>query len=88
MGTECSRHTFSYSGINGLGHFIHTYACDGNPLPTFQGEPKRVNIPNDIDVFTTDIWENLNQQNKIALYVRYTDLKTGEIENRIINKNK
>ena len=85
-GTECNRYTFSYTALPGLGHFIHTYVTDGNPIPTFQGEPERVVIPNDIDEFTNDIWENLNEQNKIAIYVRFTDLETGETENRMINK--
>lgn len=85
-GTQCNRYTFSYTAISGLGHFIHTYVTDGNPIPTFQGEPERINIPNDIDEFTNDIWTNLNEQNKIAIYVRFVDLATGEIENRMINK--
>lgn len=88
MGTACNRYTFSFTALKGLGHFIHTYVCDGNPIPTFQGEPERVFIPNDIDAFTKEIWENLDADNKISLYVRYTDLKTGKEENRLINKNK
>jgi len=87
-GSACNRYTFSYPALKGLGHFIHTYACDGNPLPTFQGEPERVAIPDQIDDLVQDIWENLNEENKISLYVRYIDLKTGTIENRMINKNK
>ena len=87
-GSQCNRYTFSYNTLKGLGHFIHTYNCDGNPIPTFTGEPERVAIPNDIDAFTNEIWENLNEQNKISLYVRYTDLKTGSYEDRMINKNK
>ena len=87
-GTECNRYTFSYNPLAGLGHFIHTYNCDGNPIPTFTGEPERVAIPNDIDEFTNNIWDNLNEQNKISLYVRYVDLKTGSYEDRMINKNK
>lgn len=86
-GSGCNRYTFDYSPLNGLGHFIHTYACDGNPLPTFFGEPERVTIPDDIEEFTSDIWENLNSENKISLYVRYIDLATGREENRMINKN-
>ncbi len=86
-GTACNRYTYSYPSLSGLGHFIHTYQHDGNPIPTFCGEPERVIIPDSIDEFTKDIWENLNQQNKISLYVRYIDLETGEIENRMINKN-
>ncbi len=87
-GTACNRYFFSYPSLAGLGHFIHTYVCDGNPIPTFQGEPERVATENDIDVFTTKLWENLNEDNKISLYVRYTDLASGEIESRMINKNK
>lgn len=86
QGNECNRYTFSYTALNGLGHFIHTYVTDGNPIPTFQGEPERINIPDDIDQFTNDIWTNLNENNKIALYVRFVDLATGETENRMINK--
>ncbi|MBP3415566.1 MAG: IMP cyclohydrolase [Clostridia bacterium] len=87
-GTACNRYTFSYKPLAGLGHFIHTYVCNGNPIPTFQGEPERVAIPNDIDEFTDKLWANLNEDNKISLYVRYIDLATGEVENRLINKNK
>jgi len=86
-GSECNRYTFSYNSLPGLGHFIHTYECDGNPIPTFQGEPERVQIPNDIDEFANEIWNNLNEQNKISLYVRYIDLETGKIKNKLINKN-
>ncbi len=87
-GTACNRYTFSYAALPGLGHFIHTYVCDGNPIPTFQGEPERVIIPDDIDYFTNSLWDALNADNKISLYVRYTNLATGEVENRMINKNK
>lgn len=86
-GTACNRFNYSYKSLAGLGHFIHTYVCDGNPIPTFQGEPERVEIPNDIDEFTNDIWINLNDANKISLYVRYINLETGEETNRMINKN-
>lgn len=88
MGSACNRYTFSYAPLSGLGHFIHTYVCDGNPIPTFQGEPERVEIPNDIDEFTNKLWDALNEDNKISLYVNYTCLKTGEQKTRIINKNK
>ena len=71
-----------------MGHFIHTYVCDGNPIPTFQGEPERVQIPNDVDEFAKTLWDNLNADNKISLYVRYIDLKTGAEESVLINKNK
>lgn len=79
---------FEYPASSGLGHFIHTYVCDGNPIPTFQGEPERVMIPNNIDQFTDSLWNSLDRDNKISLYVRYTDLKTGKEENRLININK
>ena len=86
-GSACNRYTFTYPALSGLGHFIHTYVCDGNPIPTFQGEPERVAIDNDIDAFTNDLWNALDDNNKISLYVRYTDLATGECESRMINKN-
>lgn len=87
-GSDCARFTFDYPSKAGLGHFIHTYVTDGNPIPTFQGEPERVAVPDDIDEFADKIWNNLNEDNKISLYVRYTDIATGETESRIINKNK
>ncbi len=86
-GSECCRYNFSYPSVNGLGHFIHTYVCDGNPIPTFQGEPERVAVGNDIDEYADKLWNALNEQNKISLFVRYTDLTTGEYTQRIINKN-
>lgn len=86
-GSACSRYTFSYPSLAGVGHFIHTYVCDGNPIPTFQGEPERVEIPDDIDTFTEKLWNALDKDNKISLFVRYTDLSTGEKEERMINKN-
>ena len=87
-GTACNRYNFSYSPIAGLGHFIHTYITDGNPIPTFCGEPERIFIPSDIDCFTDKLWNALDRENKIALYVRYVDLATGKTETRLINKNK
>jgi len=87
-GSECNRYTFSYKPLAGLGHFIHTYVCDGTPIPTFQGEPERIAIPDDIDEFTDKLWNNLDADNKISLYVRYVDLDGGKTENRLINKNK
>ena len=87
-GTFCNRYTFSYGASAGLGHFIHTYVCDGNPIPTFQGEPERVAMDDDIDAFTTDLWNALDAENRISLYVRYTDLETGEAQSRMVNKNK
>ena len=86
-GTACNRYTFSYAALPGLGHFIHTYVCDGNPIPTFQGEPERVAIPDDMDAFTEELWGALDADNKISLYVRYVDLATGVARNRLINKN-
>jgi len=86
-GTKCNRFFYEYSAISGLGHFIHTYINDGDPLPTFMGEPERVNIPKDIDEFTDEIWDSLNEENRISLYVRYTDMLTGEYEDRLINKH-
>lgn len=86
-GSACSRYTFSYPALAGLGHFIHTYVTDGNPIPTFQGEPERVAIPDDIDAFTDSLWNALDADNKISLYVTYVDLATGKTEERLINKN-
>lgn len=86
-GSACNRFTYFYAPIAGLGHFLHTYVTDGNPIPTFQGEPERVAIPDCIDEFTDRIWESLDENNKISLYVRYTDLATGEYTDRIVNKN-
>lgn len=86
-GSFCNRFTFSYQPKAGLGHFIHTYVCDGNPIPAFQGEPERVAIVNDIDAFTSELWNALDENNKISLYVRYIDLTTGAETNRMINRN-
>ena len=86
-GSNCARYFFDYPSKAGLGHFLHTYICDGNPVPTFCGEPERVAIDNDIEKFTDKIWNSLNGDNKISLYVRYVNLKTGEVKNRLINKN-
>ena len=86
---QCDRYTFSYDApVAGEGHFIHTYMKDGNPLPSFEGEPTWVKIAGNIDEFTDMIWNNLNQDNKVSLFVRYIDIATGEYETRIINKNK
>ena len=86
---SCCRYTFTYENpVNGEGHFIHTYMHDGNPLPSFEGEPKLVGVPNDIDAFTKDVWESLNEDNKVSLFVRYIDIATGEYGTRIVNKNK
>ncbi len=86
-GSDCARYTFSYPSKAGLGHFIHTYVTDGNPIPTFQGEPERVVIPDSIDEFADEIWNYLDENNKISLYVRYTDLTDGSYEEKLINKN-
>ena len=87
-GSACARFFWEYPATAGLGHFLHTYVCDGNPvIPTFQGEPERVEMDNDIDAFTAQLWDNLNENNKISLFVRYTDLKTGEYQQRILNKH-
>ena len=86
-GSACNRFFYEYSSIAGLGHFIHTYVTDGNPIPTFQGEPERISVPNDIDALTSDIWENLDEANKISLYVRYVNLADGTYTERMINKN-
>ena len=87
--SSCNRYTFAYENPkSGEGHFIHTYEQDGNPLPTFCGEPRRIEIPNDIDIFTDEIWKNLNENNKISLFVRFVSLLDGEREDRMINKNK
>ena len=87
-GCACNRYFYEYEALDGVGHFIHTYVCDGNPIPTFQGEPERVKIPSDIDAFTSEIWNSLNEQNKISLYVRYTSIEDGSETDRLINKNK
>lgn len=87
-GSACNRYTFSFAALPGLGHFLHTYVCDGNPLPTFQGEPERVSVPDDIDAFTASLWDALDAENRISLYVRYTNLETGAEENRLINQNR
>ncbi|MBO2516125.1 MAG: inosine monophosphate cyclohydrolase [Clostridiales bacterium] len=86
-GSDCARYEFSYPSRAGLGHFIHTYVTDGNPIPTFQGEPERIDIPNDVKAFTDKLWGALNEQNKISLYVRAVDLADGNTENYMINKN-
>ena len=86
-GTACLRQTFEYPGQAGLGHFLHTYQCDGSPIPSFEGEPTPVTIEGDIDTFTSSLWESLNQDNKVSLFVRFTDLATGQAQTRIVNKN-
>ena len=87
-GSACNRFTYSYAPKNGLGHFLHTYVCDGSPIPTFQGEPERIAVCDDIAEMTDRIWNALNGENKISLYVRYIDLKTGDTEDRLVNKHR
>lgn len=84
----CNRYTYTYDRpIAGKGRFIHTYMHDGNPLPSFEGEPEVVEIPNTIDEFTDLIWNSLNAENKVSLFVRYIDIATGKYETKILNKN-
>lgn len=84
----CNRYTFAYENpVAGEGHFIHTYMHDGNPLPSFEGEPKLVSIPDDINAFTDLLWSSLNEDNKVSLFVRYIDLASGTYETKIVNKN-
>lgn len=88
-GASCNRYTFAYENPKaGEGHFIHTYMQDGDPLPSFEGEPKLVGIDGNIDIFTKQVWDNLNEDNKVSLFVRYINITTGKYETRIINKNK
>lgn len=82
------RYFFEYSDpIAGQGHFIHTYRCDGNPVPSFEGEPEQVEIDGTLDEFTNAVWESLNIDNKVSLFTRFIDLETGKFETRIVNKN-
>lgn len=84
----CNRYTFAYENpVNGEGHFIHTYMQDGDPLPSFEGEPKLVGVEDDIETFTGRVWDSLNEDNKVSLFVRYINIETGEYETRIVNKN-
>ena len=86
---SCNRYTFAYeNAAAGEGHFIHTYMHDGNPLPSFEGEPKLVAIPDDIEEFTKMLWESLNEDNKVSLFVRYINIADGTYETKIVNKNK
>lgn len=86
---SCNRFTFTYNNpIDGEGHFIHTYMCDGNPLPSFEGEPKLISIEGNISEFGDSLWENLNEDNKVSLFVRYINLSDGTFESKIYNKNK
>ena len=84
----CNRYTFTYDNpVAGEGHFIHTYKCDGNPLPSFEGEPKLVNILDDMEAYVELFWNSLNEENKVSLFVRYIDIATGTYETKIVNKN-
>ena len=84
----CNRYTFTYDNpVAGEGHFIHTYKCDRNPLPSFEGETKLVNILDDMDAYTELLWNSLNEENKVSLFVRYIDIATGTYETKIVNKN-
>lgn len=86
--SSCNRFTYAYNNPKaGEGRFIHTYMGDGNPLPSFEGEPTLVDISGDIDAFTELVWNNLNEENKVSLFVRYIDIETGKYETRIVNKN-
>lgn len=88
-GDNTLRFTFTYDNpVKGEGRFIHTYMGDGNPLPSFEGEPELIEINGNIDEFTDDIWNSLNSENKVSLFVRFIDIETGKFEERIINKNK
>lgn len=84
---SCLRYFFEYTAVAGLGHFIHTYKCDGNPIPSFEGEPTPVEIDGDIDTFTQMIWSHLNADNKVSLFTRFINLEHGTEESRIVNKN-
>lgn len=86
---SCSRYTFSYDNpVAGEGRFIHTYQCDGSPLPSFEGEPKLIAVGDDMDAFAQTLWSSLNEENKVSLFVRYIDIATGKYDTVIINKNK
>ena len=84
----CCRYTFAYENpAAGEGHFIHTYMGDGDPLPSFEGEPKLIGVPDDMEAFTDLLWNSLNEENKVSLFVRYIDIETGKYETKIVNKN-
>ena len=86
-GEKCGRYTFSYEPEPGVGHFIHTYMHDGDPIPSFEGEPERVIIGSDIDAFTEEIWDSLDNDNRVSLYVRYICLNDHSVKEKIINSN-
>lgn len=87
-GTVCTRNYFNYQSLNGVGHFIHTYQCDGNPLPTFEGEPRKIEIIGDLEEIVNNVWNNLNEENKISILGKSIDLETLDVKTVIINKNK
>ena len=87
-GDSCLRYFFEYAAVPGLGHLIHTYKGDGDPIPSFEGEPVPVEMDGDLDSFTQMIWDSLNEDNKVSLFTRFIDLESGKAESRIINKNK
>ena len=87
-GDSCLRFFFEYAAVPGLGHLIHTYKGDGDPIPSFEGEPVPVEMDGDLDSFTQMIWDSLNEDNKVSLFTRFIDLESGKAESRIINKNK
>ena len=83
----CQRYTYSYSPIQSKGHFIHTYKCDGNPIPSFYGEPEEVTLPNTAKELCDLVWNNLNEDNKVSLFVRVVPLDGSAAEEIIVNKN-
>jgi hypothetical protein len=87
-GSVCNRYFYNYCAVDGIGHFIHTYKCDGNPIPSFYGEPEEIALPNTAEELAALCWENLNEDNKVSLFVRTVELDSGEAKNIIINKNK
>lgn len=88
-GNSCQRFFYEYSSpINGMGHFIHTYKGNGEPIPSFEGEPVSVNINDDINTFADNIWNSLNSDNKVSLFVRFIKISDGTQNSIIINKNK
>lgn len=87
QGSACNRFTYDYEPLCGVGHLIHTYEKNGDPIPSFIGEPRAVAVPDDMDALAQTLWSSLNKCNKVSLYVRYTDLKTLQFEEKIINKN-
>ena len=86
-GSACARYHFTYPGTPGLGHFLHTYVCDGNPLPSFQGEPERVEMEDDFEGFCDKLWNSLDAENKISLYVLGVNVKNGKSRDKLYNKN-